>query len=222
MLKSDEFARWYSQAGTPTVTVEETEYDETVTLVSENNRKLRRYHLSLSQSTPATPGQPEKLPLLLPVSVGLLDPVTGQSIPIKLLGAAGAGGDAGAAAAAAAGAGADGEYVETVVLRLSQAKKSFTLDIDPAYVAGTLPEADAGGGAGAAEQAAAAAGGEVVLGPAAAAAAAAAEDGAPATAKPVLSILRGWSAPVHLKYDAQTENDLAGKWWLIGGGLVGC
>ena len=148
MLKSDEFARWYSQAGTPTVTVEETEYDETVTLVSENNRKLRRYHLSLSQSTPATPGQPEKLPLLLPVSVGLLDPVTGESIPIKLLGAAG---------------GADGEYVETVVLRLSQAKKSFTLDIDPAYVAGTLPEADAGGGAGAAEQAAAAAGGEVVV-----------------------------------------------------------
>ena len=34
VLKSEEFARWYSQAGTPTLVVEETEYDDTVTLVS--------------------------------------------------------------------------------------------------------------------------------------------------------------------------------------------
>ena len=40
VLKSDEFARWYSQSGTPTLVVEETEYDDTVTLVSQNNRQL--------------------------------------------------------------------------------------------------------------------------------------------------------------------------------------
>ena len=52
--------------------------------MSQNNRQLRRYHLRLSQSTPATPGQPEKLPVMLPVAVGLIDPVTGESIPMEI------------------------------------------------------------------------------------------------------------------------------------------
>lgn len=49
------------QAGTPTVKAEG-EYD--------SNEK--RYKLVLSQSTPATPGQPTKLPFHIPVETGLL------------------------------------------------------------------------------------------------------------------------------------------------------
>ncbi|GAB3475181.1 aminopeptidase N [Marinomonas epiphytica] len=56
-----QFARWYAQAGTPQVRVED-DYDE----------KSKRYQLTLSQTTPATPNQPTKLPLHIPVKVGLL------------------------------------------------------------------------------------------------------------------------------------------------------
>jgi aminopeptidase N len=57
----NQFERWYSQAGTPRVQAE-AQYDE--------NEKT--YTLILSQSCPATPGQPEKLPFHIPVAVGLL------------------------------------------------------------------------------------------------------------------------------------------------------
>ncbi|WP_170340330.1 aminopeptidase N [Ruegeria arenilitoris] len=56
-----QFKRWYSQSGTPRVKVEEVWADGT-------------YTLTLSQSTPPTPGQPEKLPQVIPVAVGLLGP----------------------------------------------------------------------------------------------------------------------------------------------------
>ncbi|WP_170436812.1 aminopeptidase N [Ruegeria arenilitoris] len=56
-----QFKRWYSQSGTPRVKVQEDWADGT-------------YTLTLSQSTPATPGQPEKLPQVIPVAVGLLGP----------------------------------------------------------------------------------------------------------------------------------------------------
>ncbi|WP_170592915.1 aminopeptidase N [Ruegeria arenilitoris] len=56
-----QFKRWYSQSGTPRVKVEEDWADGT-------------YTLTLSQSTPPTPGQPEKLPQVIPVAVGLLGP----------------------------------------------------------------------------------------------------------------------------------------------------
>ncbi|WP_170508830.1 aminopeptidase N [Ruegeria arenilitoris] len=56
-----QFKRWYSQSGTPRVKVEEDWADGT-------------YTLTLSQSTPPTPGQPEKLPQMIPVAVGLLGP----------------------------------------------------------------------------------------------------------------------------------------------------
>merc|ERR1719217_1898899 len=55
-----QFERWYLQAGTPTLTVT-SEY-----------AAAKRYTLHLSQSTPPTPGQPSKLPLHIPVEVGLL------------------------------------------------------------------------------------------------------------------------------------------------------
>ncbi len=56
-----QFARWYSQAGTPRVAVTE-DWDGA------------RYTLTLEQSTPPTPGQPEKAPLVIPVAFGLLAP----------------------------------------------------------------------------------------------------------------------------------------------------
>ncbi|WP_418138834.1 aminopeptidase N [Marinomonas sp. RS-M-Aa-14] len=56
-----QFKRWYSQAGTPVVTVTDSYEESTGT-----------YRLVMTQHTPATPGQPTKLPLHIPVRVGLL------------------------------------------------------------------------------------------------------------------------------------------------------
>ena len=69
------FKRWYSQAGTPMVTVREN-WEE----------KSGRYSLTLQQSCPTTPGQTEKLPFHIPVLFGLLDRA-GKEIPLakKLL-----------------------------------------------------------------------------------------------------------------------------------------
>jgi aminopeptidase N len=69
-----QFERWYSQAGTPRVSVT-TRYDESA----------QTYSMTLVQSCPATPGQEEKLPFLIPVSVGLLD-AKGQDMPLALAG----------------------------------------------------------------------------------------------------------------------------------------
>ncbi len=55
-----QFRRWYSQAGTPRVR-------------AKGSWDGARYRLELSQETLPTPGQPEKLPLVIPVAYGLLD-----------------------------------------------------------------------------------------------------------------------------------------------------
>lgn len=57
-----QFKLWYSQAGTPVITVD-AEYD----------KKLQQYSLTLTQSCPATPDQPEKMPMHIPVSLALFD-----------------------------------------------------------------------------------------------------------------------------------------------------
>ncbi len=57
-----EFRRWYHQAGTPEIAVSDL-YDAA----------SRRYTLTLKQKTPPTPGQPDKLPVVVPVVMGLLD-----------------------------------------------------------------------------------------------------------------------------------------------------
>ena len=67
-----QFKRWYSQAGTPRIAVEEDYADGTYTLI-------------LSQSTPPTPGQPEKAPLAIPVAVGLLSPNGDEVVPTRVL-----------------------------------------------------------------------------------------------------------------------------------------
>ena len=55
-----QFMRWYSQAGTPEVTV-----------VGRFDAETRTYRLDVTQSVPPTPGQPDKKPMMMPFVVGL-------------------------------------------------------------------------------------------------------------------------------------------------------
>ena len=57
-----QFSLWWSQAGTPRVTIE-TAYDA----------NAKTYTVTASQSIPPTPGQPVKQPMVIPISVGLID-----------------------------------------------------------------------------------------------------------------------------------------------------
>lgn len=57
-----QFRRWYAQAGTPEVTVEEVW-----------NAHTREIEITLKQKTPPTPGQPEKKPVPIPLQMALLD-----------------------------------------------------------------------------------------------------------------------------------------------------
>ena len=66
----EQFRRWYTQAGTPVLRVRG-EYDAA----------RSQYVLDIEQRTPATPGQPEKLPLHIPVRVALLDQ-GGNNLPL--------------------------------------------------------------------------------------------------------------------------------------------
>ena len=65
---------WYHQAGTPEVTAKGV-YDPL----------KKTYALTLSQRTPATPGQPIKKPFVIPLETGLLDK-NGNDMPLHLQG----------------------------------------------------------------------------------------------------------------------------------------
>ncbi len=69
-----QFKRWYSQAGTPSVFAEGV-YDE----------EKKTYTLKLRQETKPTPGQPEKLPFVIPMEMGLVDK-NGNDMPLRLEG----------------------------------------------------------------------------------------------------------------------------------------
>jgi aminopeptidase N len=71
-----QFKRWYDQSGTPRVEVQD-HYDPASQI----------YQLTVRQSCPATPGQPEKLPFHLPLTIALLD-AAGHDIPLQLEGEA--------------------------------------------------------------------------------------------------------------------------------------
>lgn len=114
------FRRWYSQAGTPVLGVSG-RYDP----------RARTYTLSVTQHTPPTPGQPDKLPLHIPFAVGLVGP-DGTDLPLRLAGETGAGNG-------------------TRVLELTEAEHTFMFEA--------------------------------------------------VDAAPVPSLLRGYSAPVKLRYD---------------------
>jgi aminopeptidase N len=60
-IKLEQFRRWYSQAGTPVLTVNQ-HFDA----------KAQQLHLTIQQSCPPTPNQPTKLPLHIPIKLGLL------------------------------------------------------------------------------------------------------------------------------------------------------
>jgi len=69
-----QFKSWYSQAGTPRLTVERN-YDS----------EAQSYRLTVKQSCPATPGQAEKTPFHIPLKIALLDS-NGTPQPLQLEG----------------------------------------------------------------------------------------------------------------------------------------
>ncbi|MFY0690888.1 MAG: aminopeptidase N [Paracoccaceae bacterium] len=68
----DQFKLWYSQAGTPRITVSESFENGT-------------YALHFTQSTPPTPGQDHKDPKVVPIAVGLLNPNGDEIRPTEIL-----------------------------------------------------------------------------------------------------------------------------------------
>ena len=71
-----QFKRWYSEAGTPQVSVAEDWHPED---------RGGTYLLTLTQTNPATPGQPEKGAKVIPVAVGLLNPNGDEVVPTRVL-----------------------------------------------------------------------------------------------------------------------------------------
>jgi len=69
-----QFRRWYKQAGTPEISVQE-HFDA----------EAKKYILELSQKTPATPGQDEKQPFHIPVKIGLMDK-DAQAVALQIAG----------------------------------------------------------------------------------------------------------------------------------------
>ena len=74
-----QFKRWFSQAGTPRVKVR-----------SFWNAAEGTLRLAVTQTTPATPGQPVKRPFLIPFPVALLN-AQGEEMPVRLEGETGTG-----------------------------------------------------------------------------------------------------------------------------------
>ena len=109
----EQFARWYSQAGTPIVECRG-EYDA----------RKKTYTLHVKQSCPPTPGQPEKLPFVIPLAVGLVD-ADGRDLPLNI-GEDCVFGPAGAASP------------PTVVLAVTQAEQEFVFTDVPEHPVASL------------------------------------------------------------------------------------
>jgi aminopeptidase N len=69
-----QFKRWYEQAGTPEITID-----------GRWDAATRCYELTAAQNVPATPGQPEKVPMLIPLAMGLIG-TDGAELPTRLQG----------------------------------------------------------------------------------------------------------------------------------------
>ena len=70
-----QFKRWYSQAGTPRVSAR-----------GEYHAVSQRYTLHFSQSCAPTAGQADKLPFVIPISLGLLGAASGSALPLHVVG----------------------------------------------------------------------------------------------------------------------------------------
>ncbi len=71
-----QFRLWYSQAGTPALDV-----------TGAHDPAARTFRLTVRQTVPPTPGQPDKAPMHIPLAVGLIGP-DGADLPLRLLGEA--------------------------------------------------------------------------------------------------------------------------------------
>ena len=87
-----QFMLWYSQAGTPEIVV-----------TGSYDGRGKTYRLDVAQRIPATPGQPDKQPIVLPLAVGLVGR-DGGDLPLKL---------------------ADGRAIEHGVLSLTKPAETF-------------------------------------------------------------------------------------------------
>jgi aminopeptidase N len=67
-----QFKRWYTEAGTPRLSVAEDWQEGT-------------YRLTFRQVNPPTPGQPDKHPKVIPIALGLLNPNGDEVLPTTLL-----------------------------------------------------------------------------------------------------------------------------------------
>ena len=76
-----QFMNWYRQAGTPVLKVS-----------GVHDRASQTFTLTFRQSCPATPGQTEKEPFLIPVRIGLLAG-DGRQLPLNMVGENGDGGE---------------------------------------------------------------------------------------------------------------------------------
>ncbi|MDH5299026.1 MAG: aminopeptidase N [Desulfobulbaceae bacterium] len=70
----EQFKLWYSQAGTPELTV-----------TSDHDPAAGLFSLTVTQRCPPTPGQPDKLPMYIPLAVGLVGGA-GDDLPVTLAG----------------------------------------------------------------------------------------------------------------------------------------
>ncbi|MBF0620523.1 MAG: aminopeptidase N [Magnetococcales bacterium] len=68
-----QFRRWYKQAGTPALDVE-----------SDYDAAKQNLTLTIRQACPSTPGQTDKKPFHIPISMALLDAQTGEPLPLFL------------------------------------------------------------------------------------------------------------------------------------------
>ncbi len=91
-----QFKLWYSQAGTPELNV-----------TSHYDGATKQFTLTIKQHCPDTPGQTNKLPMHIPVAIGLLDS-QGNDMPLQLQG--------------------EGTATDTLVLHLKEAEQSFVFE----------------------------------------------------------------------------------------------
>ena len=67
-----QFMRWYSQAGTPEIKI-----------AAHYDARTKTYRLDVTQTIPPTPNQPSKLPMVIPLAIGLVGKA-GADLPLTL------------------------------------------------------------------------------------------------------------------------------------------